>query len=73
MGPVAGGWVDGQLLLLFVVREGSGELGGELLASGDVEFPKDVPEMCFHGALGDEQALGDLAVRPTFSCEACDA
>jgi hypothetical protein len=35
-----------------------------LLASGDIEFLKDVSEVCLHRALCDEQALRDLAVRP---------
>ena len=44
-----------------------------MLASADVELLKDVPEVCFHRPLADEQALGNLAVRPPLGREACDA
>jgi len=53
---------------LFVA--GGAELRGKLLAPGDVELLEDVPEVCFDGALGYEQAFGDLAVRSSLGGEA---
>jgi hypothetical protein len=35
---------------------------GQVSARGDAELVEDVAEMRFHGGLGDEQVLGDLAV-----------
>lgn len=43
------------------------------MASGYVELLEGVPEVCFHGTLGEEEALGDLTVCPTRGREACYA
>ena len=56
-----------------LVLAGGGELGRELLASGDVELLEGVPEVCLDGALGDEQTLGDLTVRLSRGGKAGDA
>ena len=45
---------------------------GKLLACSDVELGEDVPEVGLHRPLGDEQALGDLPVRPALGGHARD-
>jgi hypothetical protein len=46
---------------------------GQLQATGDVELLERVSQVRFHGALGDEQALGDLAVGRAVGGEPGDA
>ena len=45
----------------------------QLQPTGEVEFLERVSQVCLHGALGDEQALRDLAIRDAVGGEPGDA
>jgi hypothetical protein len=47
------------------------QLSLQAAARGHAEFAEGVPQLRFHGRLGDEQVLGDLPVRQPASGQRC--